>query len=140
MEDPKQHSGIDRREFCKTIPGFALGSMTASLVFGHSKYGGSANDNQEDNVAGRITAIQLKVISQKGHCDAGQKVGDVVTITESGVEGKVCIHALYSVLPKVFAMMYEAKFPWLENPDISTHACPDAYNPVVFEVIRIREK
>jgi uncharacterized repeat protein (TIGR04076 family) len=55
------------------------------------------------------------------------------------VEGRICIHALYSMLPAVFAMLFDAKFPWLEDPDTKTHACPDAYNPVVFEITRVRE-
>jgi uncharacterized repeat protein (TIGR04076 family) len=54
------------------------------------------------------------------------------------VEGKVCLSALYSFLPKVFAMRYGADFPWLDDPDVATHACPDAWNPVVFEVRRVR--
>jgi uncharacterized repeat protein (TIGR04076 family) len=89
---------------------------------------------------GKITAVQARVISQEGECEMGHKVGDIITFTESGIQGSICIHALYSLLPKVFAMMYEARFPWLENPDVSTHACPDAYNPVVFEITRIRDE
>jgi uncharacterized repeat protein (TIGR04076 family) len=38
------------------------------------------------------------------------------------------------------AMRYGAVFPWLKDQDVATHACPDAYNPVVFEVRRIREE
>ena len=37
------------------------------------------------------------------------------------------------------AMLFDAKFPWLQNPDVKTHACPDAANPVVFEIAKIRE-
>lgn len=81
-------------------------------------------------------AITVKVISQKGNCGMGHKVGDKITITEEGVQGKICIHALYSFLPKVFAMMYDSRFPWLEDPNVSTSACPDAYNPVIFEISR----
>jgi uncharacterized repeat protein (TIGR04076 family) len=55
------------------------------------------------------------------------------------VEGKICIHALYSMLPAVFALMYGARFPWLSDPDKKTHACPDAANPVVFEITRVWE-
>lgn len=87
-----------------------------------------------------ISYIEVKVISQKGTCALGHKIGDAIKITESGIEGKICIHALYSMLPAVFAMMFEARFPWLKDPDKKTHACPDAYNPVVFEITRIREK
>lgn len=86
-----------------------------------------------------IKYIEVKVASVKGTCGMGHKPGDVVKITDRGVDGKICIHALYSMLPAVFAMLYEARFPWLtENPDKKTHACPDAANPVVFEITRIR--
>lgn len=85
--------------------------------------------------------IILKVIKQEGTCAAGHKIGDEVIINfdENKIEGKVCLHALYSVLPKVFAMAYGAEFPWLEDRDVSTHACPDAWNPLVYEVRRIRK-
>ena len=80
--------------------------------------------------------VKIKIISQKGTCAQGNKVGDEINITENGVEGKICIHALYSMLPKVFAMMYDAKFPWLEDKNRAKHACPDPFNPVVFEIVR----
>jgi len=84
--------------------------------------------------------IAAKVITQEGHCAAGHRVGNEIVFDGLTINGKVCIHALYSFLPKVFAMRYGAKFPWLEDPDVSTHACPDAGNPVVFEIRRIREE
>ena len=82
----------------------------------------------------KIKTITAKVQSVKGSC--WHKVGDSATLTETGVEGKICIHALYSFLPKAFAMMYGARFPWLQNPDVAVHACPDPNNPVVFEITR----
>lgn len=78
--------------------------------------------------------VKIKVISQKGKCVSNHKVGDEIIITENGVEGKICIHALYSIIPKVFAMMYGAKFPWVSEDDNPKHACPDGYNPVIFEL------
>ena len=84
--------------------------------------------------------IEAKVISQQGTCEFGHQVGDVIVFDGETIEGRVCLSALYSFLPKVFAMRYGAEFPWLkENKDVSTHACPDAFNPVVFEIRRIRE-
>ena len=82
--------------------------------------------------------IIARVIQQEGHCAAGHRVGDEVIFDGQTVEGKVCIHALYSFLPKVFAMRYGAEFPWLDDPDAAPHACPDARNPVVFEIRRLR--
>ena len=86
--------------------------------------------------------IKLKVIKQEGNCFVGHEVGDEVFISfkKNEIQGKICLHALYSILPKVFAMAYGAEFPWLENPDVSTHACPDAWNPLVYEVRRIRRE
>ena len=132
---------IGRRTFCKTVPCLTLGAVSGSHILewiGIKDEDTSAG--KESRMPGRITAVQAKVISQEGNCEIGHKVGDIVTFKESGIQGSICIHALYSVLPKVFAMMYEARFPWLENPDVSTHACPDAYNPVVFEITRIRDE
>jgi uncharacterized repeat protein (TIGR04076 family) len=83
--------------------------------------------------------ILARVIRQEGHCNAGHQVGDEVLFDGHTVQGEVCIHALYSFLPKVFAMRYGAEFPWLEDQDVATHACPDAWNPVVFELRRVRE-
>jgi uncharacterized repeat protein (TIGR04076 family) len=80
--------------------------------------------------------IKIKVVSQKGTCAIGHKIGDKIIITEDEIKGKICIHALYSMLPKAVAMMYGAKFPWLSDKDIATHACPDGNNPVIFEISR----
>lgn len=117
---------IKRRDFCKAAPCAVAGSF----VF--------AGTGQEDKMADKVTAVIAKVKSQDGSCGLGHKVGDTVRFTEAGVEGKICIHALYSMMPAVFAMLFEAKFPWLEDPDTKTHACPDAYNPLVFEITRLR--
>lgn len=86
--------------------------------------------------------IKMKVIKQEGHCVVGHEVGDEVFISfeKNEIQGKICLHALYSILPKVFAMAYGAEFPWLEDPDVSTHACPDAWNPLIYEVRRIRRE
>jgi uncharacterized repeat protein (TIGR04076 family) len=82
--------------------------------------------------------VGARVIRQEGHCGAGHRVGDEVTFDGLSVQGPICIHALYSFLPKVLAMTFGAEFPWLVDKDVATHACPDAYNPVVFEIRRER--
>jgi uncharacterized repeat protein (TIGR04076 family) len=45
-------------------------------------------------MAGPITSVTAKVISVKGTCAQGHKAGDIIKFTESGVEGRICIHAL----------------------------------------------
>lgn len=136
MDTQNEQNKISRREFCKSAPCTVVGVLAASSMVGLTLNEKSLS-RTEDSMAEKITAVHAQVISKKGTCEY-HEVGDMVKFTETGVEGKICIHALYSILPKIFAMMFEAQFPWLENPDVSTHACPDAYNPVVFQVKRIR--
>jgi len=121
-----------RRNFCKTLSCAALGSLP--LIFPRGRVQG-----KEDGMAKKVEAVTAKVISVKGTCGQGHKVGDIATITESGVEGKICIHALYSMLPAAFAMLFDVNFPWLTDADKKTHACPDAANPVVFEIAKVRQ-
>ena len=84
--------------------------------------------------------IVAKVISRNGTCRFGHQVGDTVVFDGETVQGRICLSALYSFLPKVFAMRYGADFPWLkDDKDVATHACPDAHNPVVFEIRRVLE-
>ncbi len=127
---------FSRRKFCKTASCTAAGVMLSAGAIGGVFNNMSENERKKLENEIMENVIKVKVISQKGTCGAGHKVGDTIKITGEGVEGKICIHALYSFLPKVFAMMYDAKFSWLSDPDVSTSACPDAYNPVVFEVSR----
>ena len=84
--------------------------------------------------------IIVKVISVQGTCEFGHQIGDEVVFDGQTIQGRVCLHALYSMLPKVFALRYGAEFPWLKDKDVATHACPDAYNPVVFEIRRVPEE
>ena len=72
----------------------------------------------------------------KGHCVAGQQPGDTATVEAMSINGQICIHALASMMSKVFAMQQGIKFSWLQNPDVATHACPDAANPVTYEIRR----
>ena len=86
--------------------------------------------------------IVVKVMSVEGTCAFGHCVGDEVVFDGETVQGRVCPHALYSILPKVYAMRYGADFPWLDRDrrDVAAHACPDPHNPVVFEERRAPEE
>lgn len=81
--------------------------------------------------------ILCRVIEQEETCAASHKVGDEVLFTGDEVKGRICISAMYSMLPKVYAMMYNARFPWLKDQCVATHACPDGFNPVMYELRRI---
>lgn len=80
--------------------------------------------------------VKVKVISQKGTCGAGHKIGDEWTIAGKSPEG-ICLSALDAFYPSLRVLRFGGTFPWGEDKDTATVACPDAANPVVFELRRV---
>ena len=83
-----------------------------------------------------MTEVVARVISQKGTCEAGHKVGDEFIVGEKTPPG-VCSWAYYALFPFAEVLQYGGAFPWENDPDRTTVACPDPGNPVVFELKRI---
>ena len=84
--------------------------------------------------------IGVRVLSQKGVCPAGHKVGDEWIIKKDLLTpGGMCIAAYNTVHPYVMTLMFGGSFPWEDNPDITRIACPDPDNPVILELKRIRQ-
>ena len=81
----------------------------------------------------------VKVVSQKGHCRAGHMTGDEVVFDwdTHGIEGRLCLHALYSMMPKIYALAHGGNVAFATNENgerVARHACPDGYNPVIYEL------
>lgn len=85
-----------------------------------------------------IYKIKMKVISQKGTCVAGHKTGDEFETSGLTPEG-MCVFAFSSILPSLTPLMFGGQFFWSQDKDVAEVVCPDADNPVVFELRRIRE-
>jgi uncharacterized repeat protein (TIGR04076 family) len=85
-----------------------------------------------------IYKVRVRVISQKGSCEAGHKVGDEWLVGEKTPQG-LCTFAFASLFPFITPLMFGASFPWEKDPEVTTVACPDAENPVVFELRRLPE-
>lgn len=83
--------------------------------------------------------VKLKVISQKGHCEAGHKVGDEYLLGDT-VPAGICSWAFFALFPSLSALQSGGAFPWEKDKDVTTVACPDPTNPVIFELRRIREE
>ena len=81
--------------------------------------------------------VKARVVSQKGHCEAGHKVGDEYEIDDS-VPAGMCSWAFFAIFPFVTALKSGGSFPWEKNKDKATVVCPDPTNPAVFELTRIR--
>ncbi len=92
-----------------------------------------------DAVTQDMVKIKATVISQEGHCDAGNEVGDEITFDwdTHEIEGRLCLHALYSVMPKIYAMAQGGNVAFAKADDgtlVARHACPDGYNPLILEL------
>jgi len=85
-----------------------------------------------------MTKIIAKVISQQGVCEAGHKVGDEFVIGQITPAG-MCSWAFYTLFPFAETLQFGGAFPWEKDRDKAIVACPDADNPVVFELRRVDE-
>jgi uncharacterized repeat protein (TIGR04076 family) len=89
-----------------------------------------------------MVKVEARVVSQEGHCTAGHKIGDEITFDweTHEIKGRICLHALYSMLPKIYALAHGANVAFAESDDgfkVARHACPDGYNPVIYELRKI---
>ncbi|MDD5126833.1 MAG: TIGR04076 family protein [Dehalococcoidales bacterium] len=80
--------------------------------------------------------LTVKVVSQKGTCAAGHKVGDKFTMGGEKTPAGVCPWAFYTLFPFATVLEFGGSFPWEKEPGKTTVACPDSGNPVVFELSR----
>ena len=86
-----------------------------------------------------MAKVLVKTISQEGHCAAGQRVGDEILFDwdTHEIQGKICLHALYSALPKIYALAHGGDVAFAvddEGNRVARHACPDGYNQVIYEL------
>ena len=82
--------------------------------------------------------VAVRVVSQKGTCNAEHKVGDEWVIGRKSPEG-ICLSAFNALLPELRALMKKRRPPEEEGPDVIRVTCPDTRNPVVFELRRLRK-
>lgn len=83
-----------------------------------------------------MARVIAKVISQSGTCVAGHRVGDEFVMGQRTPAG-MCSWAFCTLFPFVEVLEFGGAFPWEDDPDRAVAQCPDAENPVVFEVRRV---
>ena len=88
--------------------------------------------------------VKIKVIKQQGHCGMGHKVGDEWMYNfEPGKPSPppICEVALHMMFGHFRTLWFGGTFPWpTADGDTCIVACPDAVNPVWFELKRFRDK
>lgn len=80
-----------------------------------------------------MSEVIARVISQKGTCTAQHKVGDEFVIGQQ-TPPNLCSWAFYSLFPFAQVLKFGGSFPWEQDSNKTTVACPDPANPVVFEL------
>lgn len=81
--------------------------------------------------------VRVKVISRSAKCGAGHNVGDEWIVGGKSPEG-ICMNAFGALLPNLRVLRFSGMFPFGNDPNVITVACPDARNPLVFELRRDR--
>jgi len=79
--------------------------------------------------------VVAKVISQRGTCEAGHRVGNEFVIGQKASPG-ICSWAFYTLFPFTEVLQFGGSFPWEKDSNKATIACPDPENPVIFELRR----
>ena len=82
-----------------------------------------------------MSDVIAKVISQRGTCVAGHKLGDEFVIGQKTPPG-MCSWAFYTLFPFAEVLQFGGLLPWEKDQNKTTVACPDPENPVIFEVRR----
>ena len=88
--------------------------------------------------------VILKIVSVKGTCAAGHFVGQEFDLSQdfilglSGDPRAICPSAFHAVFPSWRVLRHGGEYPWEEDRDKTTIACPDPFNPVMMELRRIK--
>jgi len=86
----------------------------------------------------KVTDIKVKVAYQRGVCAAGHKEGDEWIVGSKTPSG-ICNAAYISIYPYVRVLQRGGKNKHHLGPEITRVACPDAWNPIVFELSQVPE-
>lgn len=87
----------------------------------------------EEKGCDEMKDVTIEVVSQKGHCAHGHKVGDVF-VCDGKTPAGMCASAFAVVYPTVRALAAGGTFPWANQDGSVDLACPDFANPIVFRV------
>ncbi|MFH1032858.1 MAG: TIGR04076 family protein [Chloroflexota bacterium] len=112
-----------------------MGGNWIPAFAGMTERGRAGSKPAPTNMEKRMDEIIAEVISQKGRCEAGHKVGDKFIIGQETPPG-LCSWAFYVLFPFAQVLEFGGAFPWEKDKDTATVACPDADNPVVFRMRR----
>ncbi len=80
--------------------------------------------------------VRVKIISQKGTCVFGHKVGDEWVIGATSPAG-LCMGALTALAPFIRTLQYGGEYEYPLGSGVLQLCCPDPFNTVIFELTKI---
>ena len=89
--------------------------------------------------------VILKIVSVKGTCGAGHKVGQEFDLSKEFTVGfredgkALCPSAFHAAFPSWRVLRFGGEFPWEKDKNLAHVACPDPDNPLVMELKRIQD-
>jgi len=86
-----------------------------------------------------IYDVLITVVSQKGICDRGNKVGDQWIVKNDKLPKGMCVGAFSAMYPFMRVLMEGGSFSWRTDPDVVHVACIDPDTPVYYELRRLKK-
>lgn len=81
--------------------------------------------------------LEAEVISVKGDCHTGHKVGDRLRV-DCYDSGGLCGFFYHDIFPSLSVMHFNGRYPWGSGEDL-TLECPDRGNAVTIKLRKVRE-
>ena len=75
-----------------------------------------------------------EIMSVKGHCSAGHKVGDTIKLG-CWDPGGLCGFFYHDIFPNLSVLQFGGKYPWGEADELVLE-CPDKFNAVTIKIRR----
>jgi len=83
--------------------------------------------------------VHVEITSIKGKCPLGHMIADKWLVEGGRTPGGICAAAWNAIFPYVRVLSAGGAFDWAKDKDVMSFACPDAENPVVFELRRLKD-
>ena len=81
--------------------------------------------------------VTVTSILEAGEGPCGYRPGDSWDIEDLRAPAGLCTWAISAMAPFLAALRFGGAMPWETDPDRAVVCCPDAANPVVFELRRL---
>lgn len=87
----------------------------------------------------RKNDVRVKIVSIKGKCVFGHKLGDEWVIGATS-PGGMCMGALTALAPFIRTLQFGGEYEWPAGSGTTQLCCPDPFNQVTFELTKVPVK